>query len=66
MADRLRVRSTSKRSDQTMKPLQNGTFWSIDQDSGFEGPRVRVKITEKQIHIEKFLLLGPSFYIDVL
>jgi len=28
---------------------------------GFEGSRVRVKITEKQIHIEKFLTLGTIF-----
>ena len=28
--------------------------------------RVRVKITEKQIHIEKFLTLGTAFYIDIL
>jgi hypothetical protein len=28
---------------------------------GFEGSRIRVKITEKQIHIEKFLTLGTVF-----
>ena len=43
--------------------------WSIDQDSRDPGfalgyarqARVRVKITEKQIHIEKSLTLGNVF-----
>jgi len=37
--------------------------WSIDQDSRIrsEAERIRVKITEKQIHIEKSLTLGTVF-----